>query len=80
MPITVTAYGFLEINLAHLKLRSKAFADPTKRQQLRDRLNAIKGVSVDSTEASAPLSVLQEGRTRDQLVQILSWLFDQISD
>jgi hypothetical protein len=79
--ISVWTYGRLEIQFETLK-RRQPFQDETLRKELRDRLDAIPGVSVPadaiSRRPAMSLMQLQDPDILRQFTQVLDWAADHI--
>lgn len=84
--ISVWTYGRLEIQFQQFVNQgedaSRFFASREARQALRERLNAIPGVSIPADgitrRPSIPLTTLVDRAARSRFIDILDWMVEQI--
>jgi hypothetical protein len=79
--LAVWTYGTVEIQFVYMR-RRRPFDAEEKRRELRDRLNAIPGISIpeDGIERrpNVPLQGLTEPEALAQLLKVLDWVVDEI--
>ncbi|MEU8076481.1 DUF262 domain-containing protein [Catellatospora citrea] len=80
-PATIYPSGKFEVVFQHLSSRTP-FDDITLREQLRQRLNQLPGVTIASAKLvlrpSFPLTVLTDRGAFDSLIEHLSWFYERV--
>jgi hypothetical protein len=79
--IAVWTYGAVEVQFQWMR-RKRPFDAKSKRQELRDKLNAVPGISIPEkgleTRPSVPLQVLTVPGALDRFLEVLDWMVGEI--
>lgn len=82
-PAAIYPSGKFEVVFQHLRNRPP-FDAPTRREELRQRLNTIDGVDLPESRLDRrpgfELGLLVDAVRREQLVKVLEWFYDLVSD
>ena len=81
IPILLYTYGTAEIQFQHMK-KKKPFDDTDRREELRERLNAINGVNVPADaidrRPSIQLMALSNDEKLNQFLNVMEWCIRQL--
>jgi hypothetical protein len=79
--IAVWTYGAIEIQFVYMK-RKRPFEAETRRQELREKLNALPGIAIPmegiDKMPSVPLRVLTPPGALDRFLEVLEWVVGEI--
>lgn len=74
---TVWTYGSIEISFQYLA-KDPAFSDPTRREELRQRLNSIPGIALTPESIAfrppVPLTVLRDDDALNLFLAVFEWV------